>query len=170
MSVSCAHPEVSSTRVRMGRRWFVTNVSPTAAASFMNHARLASIAIHSDVSRALNAQASTTCVPWVFTTLMRRPALTRAALPRRAGIVTSSPLIAPAASSRPSRPGWHGQPRIAAELVIDRVRAPALPAQSPDHSPRTAGPQPRDVLWLALSDRSPRTAGPQPRDVLRLAL
>src|SRR3989449_1485634 len=37
-------------------------------------------------------------------------------------------------------------------------------------SPRTAGPQPRDVLRLArpLID-SPRTAGPQPRDVLRLA-
>src|SRR5437773_9010677 len=37
-------------------------------------------------------------------------------------------------------------------------------------SPRTAGPQPRDVLRLALIFRSPRTAGPQPRDVLRLAL
>src|SRR5262249_59614657 len=38
-------------------------------------------------------------------------------------------------------------------------------------SPRTAGPQPRDVLRLALPFfGSPRTAGPQPRDVLRLAL
>jgi hypothetical protein len=38
-------------------------------------------------------------------------------------------------------------------------------------SPRTAGPQPRDVLRLARSlTGSPRTAGPQPRDVLRLAL
>src|SRR6266498_5204719 len=37
-------------------------------------------------------------------------------------------------------------------------------------SPRTAGPQPRDVLRLALLLCSPRTAGPQPRDVLRLAL
>src|SRR5437867_12896597 len=50
------------------------------------------------------------------------------------------------------------------------LRARALPAQPPDRSPRTAGPQPRDVLRLALPDRSPRTAGPQPRDVLRLAL
>src|SRR5437867_3198615 len=50
------------------------------------------------------------------------------------------------------------------------LRARALPAQAPDRSPRTAGPQPRDVLRLALPDRSPRTAGPQPRDVLRLAL
>src|SRR2546427_10706983 len=38
-------------------------------------------------------------------------------------------------------------------------------------SPRTAGPQPRDLLRLALPFLgSPRTAGPQPRDVLRLAL
>src|SRR5438876_1070466 len=35
-------------------------------------------------------------------------------------------------------------------------------------SPRTAGPQPRDVLRLALHRTSPRTAGAQPRDVLRL--
>src|SRR5437016_3906134 len=81
ISVSWAHPDVSSTSVRIGRRRFVTNVSPTAAASFMNHARLASIDIHSVKSRALNAQASTTWVPWVFTTLMRCPAPTRAALP-----------------------------------------------------------------------------------------
>src|SRR5439155_27249367 len=38
-------------------------------------------------------------------------------------------------------------------------------------SPLTGGPQPRDVLRLALPFAgSPRTAGPQPRDVLRLAL
>src|SRR5262249_33676722 len=38
-------------------------------------------------------------------------------------------------------------------------------------SPQTAGPQPRDVLRLALHLLcSPQTAGPQPRDVLRLAL
>ena len=79
----------------MGRRRLVTNVSPTAAASFMNHARLASIAIHSVASPALNAQASTTCVPWVLTTLMRWPAGTRAAMPRRAGIVVSPALTGP---------------------------------------------------------------------------
>src|SRR5439155_11619447 len=75
MSVSWTQFEVSSTRVRIGRRWLVTNVSPTAAASFMNEARLASIDIHSVRSRALNAQASTTCVPCVLTTLMCWPAL-----------------------------------------------------------------------------------------------
>src|SRR6266536_2026496 len=48
------------------------------------------------------------------------------------------------------------------------LRAWASPAQAPDRSPRTAGPQPRDVLRLDSPDRSPRTAGPQPRDVLRL--
>src|SRR5438309_1547923 len=68
--------EVSSTRVRIGLRWLVTKVSPTPAASFMNEARLASIDIHSVRSRALNAQASTTCVPWVLTTLMCWPELT----------------------------------------------------------------------------------------------
>src|SRR4029453_13042748 len=84
--------EVSSTRVRIGLRWLVTKVSPTVAASFMNEARLASIDIHSVRSRALNAQASTTCVPCVLMTLMCWPALACAALPPRAGIVTSSPL------------------------------------------------------------------------------
>src|SRR6516164_5055464 len=58
----------------------------------MNEARLASIDIHSVRSRALKAQASTTCVPCEFTTLMCWPALACAALPPRAGIVTSSPV------------------------------------------------------------------------------
>src|SRR5437879_131622 len=92
MRVSWAQPDVSSINVRMGRRWLVTNVSPTEAASFMNEARLASIDIHSVRSRALNAQASTTWVPWVLTILMCWPALACAALPPRAGIVTSSAL------------------------------------------------------------------------------
>src|SRR3989475_6020222 len=111
ISVSGAHPDVSSTSVRIGRRRFVTNVSPTAAASFMNHARLASIDIHSVRSRALNAQASTTWVPWVFTTLMRCPAPTRAALPRRAGIVTSSGLTGPPFFRRSSA-GFAGATRF----------------------------------------------------------
>src|SRR5258705_10681396 len=58
----------------------------------MNEARLASIDIHSVRSRALKAHASTTCVPWVLTTLMCWPAPACAALPPRAGIVTSSAL------------------------------------------------------------------------------
>src|SRR2546429_1164906 len=99
LPISCAQPDVSSTSVRIARRWFVTNASPTAAASFMNRARLASIDIHSVTSRALNAQASTTWVPWVLTTLMRCPAWTRAALPRRAGIVTSWVFTGPPSSS-----------------------------------------------------------------------
>src|SRR5207247_5171803 len=38
-------------------------------------------------------------------------------------------------------------------------------------SPRTAGPQPRDVLWLALPRHNLASdCRPQPRDVLRLAL
>src|SRR2546422_8376922 len=77
----------------------------------MNHARLASIDIHSVRSRALNAQASTTWVPWVFTTLMRCPAPTRAALPRRAGIVTSSGLTGPPFFRRSSA-GFAGATRF----------------------------------------------------------
>ena len=77
----------------MGRRRFVTNESPTAARSFRNHARLASMDIHSVGSAALNAQVSTTCVPCVLMIVMRWPLLTRAALPRRAGIVTVSAVM-----------------------------------------------------------------------------
>src|SRR4029453_3264136 len=94
MRVSWAQPDVSSTRVRMGRRRFVTKESPTAAASFRNHARLASIAIHSVGSAALNAQASTTWVPCVLTMRTCWPAPTRAALPRRAGMVMRSAIEA----------------------------------------------------------------------------
>src|SRR5229473_349107 len=90
MRVSWAPPEVSSTRVRIGRRWLVRNVSPRAARSFMNQARLHSIDIHSVTSFALNAQVSTTCEPWVLITLTRWPFVTRAATPRRAGIVRIS--------------------------------------------------------------------------------
>src|SRR5262249_16538568 len=69
-----------------GRRWLVRKVSPTAARSFRNHARLASIDIHSLTSLALNAHVSTTWVPCVLMTLTRWPAATRAAAPRRAGM------------------------------------------------------------------------------------
>src|SRR5262245_16596411 len=101
MSVSCAQPEVSSIRVMIGRRCVVTNVSPTAGVSFMNEARLASIDIHSVRSSALNAHASTTWVPEVLMTLIRWPALTRAAFPERAGIVTRSAISgAPSRTSR----------------------------------------------------------------------
>jgi hypothetical protein len=69
--MSCAPPEVSSTSVRIGRRRFVRNESPTAARSLRNHARLASMDIHSVGSAALNAQVSTTCVPCVLMIVMR---------------------------------------------------------------------------------------------------
>src|SRR2546428_556563 len=73
----------------------------------------------------------------------------------------------PAAAAPGPPRGWSEKPP---GEVMDAVRAPAPPAQPPDGSPRTAGPQPRDVLRLDSPDSSPRTAGPQPRDVLRLAL
>src|SRR5881296_3275587 len=60
-----------------------------------------------------------------------------------------------------------GSPRTAGPQPRDLLRL-ALPFLG---SPRTAGPQPRDLLRLALPFLgSPRTAGPQPRDLLRLAL
>src|SRR5438128_52339 len=165
MSVSWAHPDVSSISVRIGRRWFVTNVSPTAAASFMNHARLASIDIHSVTSRALNAQASTTCVPWVLTTLIRWAALTRAALPRPAGIVTSPVLTAPPRSS-------HGRPRCprAARACPGRG-AQAPPPTCPRRDRRGARGAPPAVGGAAVRDAvagdrphrpEVRQAGPEP--------
>src|SRR5258705_13015151 len=87
MRVSWAPPEVSPTRVRIGRRWFVRNVSLRAARSFMDLARLHSMGIHSVTSLALNAQVSATCEPRVLITVTRWPFATRAATPRRAGIV-----------------------------------------------------------------------------------
>ena len=73
----------------------------------------------------------------------------------------------PAASARPGTEG--PRPKTPCD-VIGALRAPAPPAQAPEGSPRTAGPQPRDVLRLALPEGSPPTSGPQPRDVLRLAV
>src|SRR4029079_5165855 len=84
---SAAQPAVSSTRVRIGRRCLVRKVSPTAGVSRRNAARLASIDIHSAGSLAAKAHVSTTWVAWVFITRTWRPAGTRAAAPRRAGIV-----------------------------------------------------------------------------------
>src|SRR2546425_3064213 len=57
-----------------------------------------------------------------------------------------------------------------ADDAVDDDRAAHPSIVSCSRSPRTAGPQPRDALWLARpSISSPPTAGPQPRDVLRLA-
>ena len=47
-----------------------------------------------DLKAALHAYVSTTCVPWVFTTRTCCPARTRAALPRRAGMVRRSAMRA----------------------------------------------------------------------------
>src|SRR6266542_6622373 len=119
-------------------------------------------------------------------------------IPRPTRVTTSPAIINPlpecphrmAITSRVlrSRPSRWGRERVR----LASVRAPALPAQFLDCSPRTHGTQPVAVLRLALPldcsprthgaqpvavlrlalplDRSPRTAGPQPRDVLRLAL
>jgi len=53
----------------------------------------------------------------------------------------------PAASARP---GTEGPWQKTSCDVIGALRAPAPPAQAPEGSPRTAGPQPRDVLRLAV--------------------
>src|SRR4029450_11020275 len=116
-----APPEVSSTRVRIGRRWVVRKASPTAARSFKNHARLASIDIHSATSRPLKAHVSTTCVPWGLMTLIRWPAVTRAAGPRGWEIVgVWGVAIGPFALARLAA----AEPMVSA-IVGDRGRAPA---------------------------------------------
>ena len=95
MSVSWMPGEVSSSRVRMGRRLFVTMLSPTLARNRFVAVRVCSIDMNSVTSAWLKAQVSMTCWPWVLITLSRRPASTKAALPRRAGMVTENePVIA----------------------------------------------------------------------------
>src|SRR6266481_4949906 len=61
-------PEVSSTRVRIGRRRFVTSASPIAGMIRPIATRLCSIDMNSLRSAALNAQVSTTCCPLVLAT------------------------------------------------------------------------------------------------------
>src|SRR5882724_2319604 len=158
MSVSWAQPDVSSTRVRMGRRRFVTKESPTAAASFRNHARLASIAIHSVGSAALNAQASTTWVPCVLTMRTCWPARTPAAIPRRAGIVTRSGtealLVAAQAVAAPIV-GDGGRAPVAEQ---GGLRLPDLHPQGPADGEGVAGVRPphrhREVAVRADRDRA----------------
>src|ERR1700737_220384 len=138
MSGSWAPPGGSPTGVRRGRRWFVGKVSPRAARSFMNQARLHSIDIHSVASLALNAQVSTTCEPCVLITLMRWPFATRAATPRRAGIVwirvvamsrSSAPLsLAPPQPVIPAIVGGGGGPPAREQR---RIRSPDLHPERP---------------------------------------
>ena len=80
--------EVSSTMVRMGRRWLVTRASPEATITRAKAVRVCSMDMNSPGSEALNAQVSTTCWPWVLMTLTSWPASSRQALPWRAGIAS----------------------------------------------------------------------------------
>src|SRR5215510_530217 len=84
--------ELSSTMVRIGRRLFVYMMSPGFGMMWPICGRVCSIDMNSWRSSALKAQVSTTCVPWVLIILTCWPFVTRAALPRRAGIVWSDSL------------------------------------------------------------------------------
>src|SRR5439155_598807 len=64
-----------------------------------------------------------------------------------AALTNVSAVAGPAASARP---GTEGPRQKTSGDVIGALRAPAPPAQAPEGSPRTAGPQPRDVLRLAV--------------------
>ncbi len=87
----------SSIAVKIGRRRLVTKESPNLGMILARAVRVCSIDINSgDINSGepasardcwLNAQVSTTCWPWPFMTLTCCPARTKAALPRRAGIV-----------------------------------------------------------------------------------
>src|ERR1051325_2055574 len=79
-------PEVSSMRVRIGRRRFVTSVSPIPGMIRPIATRLCSIDMNSLRSASLNAQLSTTCCPFVLTTRAFCPRRRCSAFPRRAGI------------------------------------------------------------------------------------
>src|SRR5579883_1786178 len=80
-------PESSSVKVRIGRRRFESIWSPTAGITLRRCERVCSIDMNSVNSARLKAQVSTTCWPCVLMTLTRCPALTKAALPLRAGMV-----------------------------------------------------------------------------------
>src|SRR6202790_5329668 len=79
-------PEVSSIRVRIGRRLLVRNTSPGLGTRCRLCARVCSFDMNSPRSARLKAQVSTTCSPWVLMTVTICPTATKAALPRRAGI------------------------------------------------------------------------------------
>src|SRR5258707_430173 len=79
-------PDVSSIRVRIGRRRLVTSASPIPGMIRPIATRLCSIDMNSLRSTALKAQVSTTCWPLVLTTRAFWPRRRRSALPWRAFI------------------------------------------------------------------------------------
>src|SRR6185312_14286821 len=83
-------PEVSSVRVRIGRRLLVRRISPGLGTRCRLCARVCSLELNSPRSARLKAHVSTTCSPWVLMTVTVWPADTNAALPRRAGISIAS--------------------------------------------------------------------------------
>src|SRR5579863_6918462 len=85
-------PELSSVRVRIGRRRLVTSRSPTPGMIRPIATRLCSIDMNSVMSSAQNDQVSTTCWPVVLMTRTVWPRRRRIALPRRAGISISTAL------------------------------------------------------------------------------
>src|SRR6478736_5662621 len=77
---------VSASRVRMGRRRFVTNCWPTRGKSRFTYTRVCSAEWYSERSSAQKAKTSATWPPSGSTTRMRSPADMRSAWPSRAGM------------------------------------------------------------------------------------
>ena len=131
-------------QVRIGRRRLVTSASPTAGMIWPMATRLCSIDMNSPRSPALNAQASTTCWPFVLTTLTCWPWRMRAALPRRAGISIMPPRCVDWRWMRVEVGGW---------VFVNFLFGPfphTGPIPSPDDTAEEAGMSERDKLLRRL--------------------
>src|SRR5271165_7319209 len=82
-------------------------------------ARLCSIDMNSVMSWRLNAQVSTTCSPCVLMTRTTWPAVTKAALPRRAGMVMSG-MLGPLLLAPVCRDGGGGDRGLSGAAVTCR--------------------------------------------------
>ena len=78
--------DVSASSVRIGRRRFVTNCSPTRGKSRLTYTRVCSAEWYSERSSAQKANTSATWPPSGSMTRMRSPADMRRAWPSRAGM------------------------------------------------------------------------------------
>src|SRR5689334_21395991 len=106
--------DVSASSVRIGRRWFVTNCSPTAGKSLPTHTRVCWALWYSLVSPAQNAKTSATWPPRGSITRMRSPRCSPIACPSRAGtgmVVASGNVSVGQVGPEIRRRGWPFVPR-----------------------------------------------------------
>ena len=142
-------PEVSSTNVSIGPRRLVTKLSPAFTMIRPRAVRVCSMDIDSEWSPALNAQVSTTCCPWVFTTFTIWPVFNRHALPLRAGIVSSGEdaMVSPSGRAR-----FPKIPKERAAAMLTRVIVRAAKGRFPGGGPSPVGNALTALLSLRLTN------------------